>query len=90
MYPNIDVEPSKMSTRGQIVIPQEIRQKLGLSRDALFMVGALDKDTIIMKKLDKSSIAGEFMKLRKEFVKRTGGLSSREIETELNAARKKN
>ncbi|MBM3309270.1 MAG: AbrB/MazE/SpoVT family DNA-binding domain-containing protein [Candidatus Altiarchaeales archaeon] len=89
MYPNIDVEPSKMSTRGQIVIPREIREKLGLKRDSLFMVGALDKETIILKKMDKARIAAGFMKLRQEVLSRTGGFSGEEIEAEVNAVRKK-
>lgn len=89
MYSNIDVEPSKMSTRGQIVIPLEIREKLGLKRDALFMVGAVDKETIILKKMDKARIAADFMKLRQDILSRTGGFSGEEIEAEVNAVRKK-
>lgn len=88
MYPNIKVEPSKMSTRGQIVIPQDIRVRMGLKKDALFMVGSLDKETIIMKKVDKAKLVGEFLRLRKELIGRTGGLSGSEIEAEINAVRK--
>ena len=88
-FPDIEVEPSKMSTRGQIVIPQEIRERMGLRKDALFMVGVLDKETIVMKKVDKAKIASDFMKLRGSFIARTGGLTDKEIEVEIDAARKK-
>jgi len=88
-YKNIGVEPSKMSTRGQIVIPQDIREKMGLKKDTLFMVGSLDNETIIMKKMDMSRIASEFLKLRKNLIKRTGGFTQEEIEDEINAVRKK-
>jgi len=88
-YTNIEVEPSKMSTRGQIVIPLDIRKKLELKKDTLFMVSALDKKTIVMKKVDKTKIVEGFLKLRKDYLKRTGGMKKEEIEAEVDAVRKK-
>ena len=84
MYSNIKVEPSKMSTRGQIVIPQDIREKMGLKKNTLFMVSSLDKETIVMKKVDKAKLASEFLRLRKDLIGRTGSLSGSEIELKSN------
>jgi bifunctional DNA-binding transcriptional regulator/antitoxin component of YhaV-PrlF toxin-antitoxin module len=86
---NMGVEPSKMSTRGQIVIPRGIREKMSLEKDALFMVGVLDEETIVMKKVDKAKIAADFMKFRKNFIIRAGGLTPGEVEAEIDAVRKK-
>ena len=39
---------TRMSSKGQVVIPEEIRKRLGLEAGAQFVVVA-DKDTVIMK-----------------------------------------
>ncbi len=88
-YKHMAVEPSKMSTRGQIVIPREIREKMGLKKDVLFMVASIDKDTIVFKRVDKDKLIGEFLDIRKKFIERTGGLSSDEISEEIKHARKR-
>ena len=86
-YANISVEPAKMSTRGQIVIPQAVREKVKIGKDALFMVGAVDDETIILKKVDRQKIVSELLGMRKKILQRTGGLSSKEIEDEIHAYR---
>lgn len=88
-YKNIKVEPSKMSTRGQIVIPQEIREKMNLKKDALFMVGSLDKETIILRKVDRELLVKDFLSIRNNILKRSsGGLTEKEIEEEIDDSRK--
>ncbi len=87
--PNIEVEPSKMSTRGQIVIPLDIREKMGLKKDTLFMVGSIDKETIIMKKVDRSRLIKEFSRIRKSILKRERECTAEEIEAEIDAVRKR-
>ncbi len=87
--PNIEVEPSKMSTRGQIVIPLDIREKMGLKKDTLFMVGSIDKETIIMKKVDRSRLSKEFSRIRKSILKREREFTAEEIEAEIDAVRKR-
>ncbi|MFH0860582.1 MAG: AbrB/MazE/SpoVT family DNA-binding domain-containing protein [Candidatus Altiarchaeota archaeon] len=87
-YGNITVEPAKMSTRGQIVIPQTIRDRLKVGKDALFMVGAVDDETIILKKVDRQKVVSELLGIRQRILRRTGGLTSKEIEEEINAYRK--
>ena len=86
---NISVEPAKMSTRGQIVIPQAVREKVNVGKDALFMVGAVDEDTIVLKKVNRQKMMDDFLKMRQQIIKRTGGLSAQEIEDEINAVREK-
>jgi len=78
------IETAKMSDRGQIIIPKDIRQEINALRDTLFAVSSLDKDTIVMKKLDTSSLAAEFRRLRSKVKK----VSSSKIEEEINAVRK--
>ena len=42
------VETTKMSSRGQVVIPEEIRNRLGLKTGDRFLVIA-DNDVVILK-----------------------------------------
>jgi len=58
------IETTKMSSKGQIVIPEEIRKKLGLKTGDKFIVMG-DKDVVILKTLSTPSI-NEFDKLIKE------------------------
>jgi AbrB family looped-hinge helix DNA binding protein len=49
------IETTKMSSRGQIVIPEEIRNRLGLKTGDKFLVMG-DKDVVILKTLSNPSI----------------------------------
>jgi AbrB family looped-hinge helix DNA binding protein len=51
----IAIETTKMSSRGQIVIPEEIRNRLGLKTGDKFLVMG-DKDVVILKTLSNPSI----------------------------------
>jgi AbrB family looped-hinge helix DNA binding protein len=77
-------ETAKMSKRGQIIIPKEIRDEVGASTDSVFVVSTLDKDTIVMKKFDADAWVKEFKRLRAK----TKKLSPAEIEAEIHAYRK--
>ncbi|MBI2127325.1 MAG: AbrB/MazE/SpoVT family DNA-binding domain-containing protein [Thaumarchaeota archaeon] len=44
------VETTRMSSRGQVVIPQSIREELGLPEGSVFAVAG-KKDTIVLKKV---------------------------------------
>jgi len=79
------IETAKMSERGQIIIPKDIREEIDASTDTIFAVSAIDKDTIVMKKLDTSALVSEFRKLRSKAQK----MSPAKIEEEIDAARKK-
>lgn len=78
------IETAKMSERGQIIIPKEIREDVNASTDTIFVVSSIDKDTIVMKKLDTRALIAEFRKLRSKAKK----ISQTKIEAEINAARK--
>ena len=49
------VEVTKMSSKGQVVIPQEIREEVEAEEGTLFVVITSDTDTIILKKIQKPS-----------------------------------
>ncbi|MDO9334065.1 MAG: AbrB/MazE/SpoVT family DNA-binding domain-containing protein [Dehalococcoidales bacterium] len=49
------IETSRMSSKGQIVIPEEIRNRLGLKTGDKFLVIG-DKDVVILKTLTATSI----------------------------------
>ncbi len=49
------VETTKMSSKGQIVIPEEIRNRLGLKTGDTFVVMG-NKDIVVLKALSKPSM----------------------------------
>ena len=55
------IETTKMSSKGQIVIPEEIRNRLGLKTGDKFLVMG-DKDVVILKTLSNPPI-NEFASL---------------------------
>ena len=72
-----------MSERGQIIIPKEVRDEVHASTNTTFIVSALDKDTIVMKKLDSDAWIKEFNQIRK----RTKKMSSAQIEALIHEVR---
>lgn len=79
------IETAKMSERGQIIIPKDIREEVAATTDTIFAVSSIDKDTIVMKKLDTKALISEFRRLRSKAKK----VSPAKIEEEINAARGK-
>jgi AbrB family looped-hinge helix DNA binding protein len=49
------IETTKMSSKGQIVIPEEVRNRLGLKTGDKFLVMG-DKDVVILKALTNPSL----------------------------------
>ena len=80
----LSIETAKMSERGQIIIPKEVRDIVGASTDTIFAVSTLDKDTIVMKRLNTEKLVEEFRKLRSRAKK----VSPEKIEAEIHEARK--
>ena len=78
------IETAKMSGRGQIIIPKDVREEVDATTDTIFAVGTIDKNTIVMKKLDTKALVSEFKSLRSKAKK----ISPAKIEEEINAARK--
>ena len=81
----MSIETAKMSHRGQIIIPKDIREMIGATDDTIFAVSTIDKDTIVMKKIDTKKLTDEFKRLRSKVIK----LSEGDIGEEIHAARKK-
>ncbi len=50
----MDIETVKMSSKGQIVIPQDIRQKLNAHEGSVFAVVG-SRDSVILKKIETPS-----------------------------------
>ena len=48
---------TRMSSKGQVVIPEEIRQRLGLETGAQFVVVG-DRDTVILKAIAAPALKG--------------------------------
>ena len=57
------IETTKMSTRGQVIIPKDVREYIKAEENTIFTVVPLDKDTILMKKMDKKKLLEEFKTL---------------------------
>ena len=63
-----------MSSKGQIVVPKNLREELGLRSGTAFAIFGKD-DTIILKKVDVPSARETFSKIHKwgvKFAKRKG------------------
>ena len=58
------IETAKMSTRGQVIIPKDIRDYIKAEENTIFTVVSLNKDTILMKKMDKKKLLTEFRNIR--------------------------
>ena len=50
----MDIETIKMSSKGQIVIPQGLREHLGMDEGSLFAVYG-EHDTLVLKRITKPS-----------------------------------
>jgi len=79
------IETAKMSTRGQVIIPKDIRDYIKAEENTIFTVVSLNKDTILMKKMDKKKLLTEFRNIRDSIKEK---LSTEEINNEIRAHRK--
>ena len=81
------ISTTKMSSKGQVVIPEDIRKKLELKSGSRFIVLG-DKDVVIFKKITPPSME-EFddiiTKARKQA--RQAGLTESDIQNAVNNAR---
>lgn len=79
------VEETKMSTKGQIIIPKGMREYIRADKDTIFAVTPIDKETLVLRKMDKLKLIREFRNLRASIKNK---LSKGEIEKEIAKARK--
>jgi len=53
-----------MSTKGQVQVPKEIRDFTNSTTNTQFKIMSLDRETIILKKLDRSEAIKEIDRIR--------------------------
>ncbi|MBI2151811.1 AbrB/MazE/SpoVT family DNA-binding domain-containing protein [Candidatus Woesearchaeota archaeon] len=82
-----EIETAKMSERGQIIIPKDVRDYIEAGESTIFTIMPLDRETIIMKKLDKLKMIEEFRNIR---TKAKEKLTSSEVNREIKRIRKQN
>ena len=80
---------TRMSSKGQVVIPEDIRNRLGLEAGAQFVVVG-DNDVVIFKTIQKPSMSefdGLVRKARQQA--RTAGMKRSDIAKAIAGVRKK-
>ncbi len=84
-----NIEITSVSSRGQVVIPQSLRDKLKIHEGEKFVIIGED-NTIILKKLEMPSFSGidNLLKKTREFAKQKG-LKETDVEESIREARKK-
>ena len=80
---------TKMSSKGQVVIPEAIREKMGLYSGSQFVVLA-DKDVVILKIISKPSL-DDFKAIILKTIKaaKATGLTAKAVEDAIKEVRKK-
>ncbi len=84
-----EAEVAVVSDKGQVVIPVDVRNKLGLKPRTKLLVYTV-KDTILLKKLELPDVRKEMEKIWKDVDKRIakyGGMSEQEIQAEIEKYR---
>lgn len=76
-----------MGKRGQVVIPKEIREKLGLPERARFVVYGRG-DVIVLKRLELPDIEDEWEEIFEAVDEKDLGLSDADVREEVEAARR--
>ena len=82
-----NVSTTKLSSRGQVVIPEEVRERLGLEEGAEFVVVG-DNDTVVLKRIQPPNLS-EFKALvgRARKAAKKAGLRRQDITSALRRAR---
>jgi AbrB family looped-hinge helix DNA binding protein len=85
MEEKMAIETIKMSSKGQIVIPQSLRENLGMDAGSLFAVYG-EHDTLVLKRINtpsKESLMNDLQSLAEKSKKRlqAQGISEKDIIT---------
>jgi AbrB family looped-hinge helix DNA binding protein len=79
-----------VSSKGQIVIPKDIRDSMGIEKQDKFIL-VHDKDSILLKRIKEGDFKNKVKKLldqtAKEFKKQ--GMTKNKIQKEIDAVRRK-
>lgn len=83
-----EIEVTSVSSRGQVVIPRKVREKLRVNEGQKFVVIGED-DTIVFKRLEVPSFKGfdKLLKKTREFAKKKG-LTEKDVEESIHQLRK--
>jgi len=79
---------ASVSSRGQLVIPKEIRKALGVKSKDKFFVMQKD-DTIVLKKIDQEKAKKKMLELMDYFTEefKKAGITREDVENEIRAYR---
>lgn len=83
------IEVVNLSSKGQLVIPKDMREEMGLNpRDKFVLVN--DRDTIILKRLQEEEVKSRMISLMKTFTSefKKAGITQEDLAREIKAARK--
>ncbi|KYK24614.1 hypothetical protein AYK26_03500 [Euryarchaeota archaeon SM23-78] len=82
------IEVTSMSSRGQVVIPQDIREQLGFKEGEKFVVIGAD-DTVVLKRISMPSFK-DFDKLLQKTQKfaKNKGITKTDVEAAMKKARR--
>ena len=85
-----DIEITKASTRGQIVLPKNIREKIGIKSGDYFAVYS-DGDTIFIRKIEMKKLKEMFEKTSEEIRKhaKEKGITKKMIDEAITDVRRK-
>lgn len=83
------LEITSMSSRGQVVIPLDIREQLGLKEGEKFVVVVGEEDTVILKKVTMPSFKNfdKLLQKTQQFAKEKG-ITKADVESAIKRARK--
>lgn len=84
------MEITSMSSRGQVVIPLDIRQSMNLAEGEKFVVSARGS-TLLLRKLEKKDFEAEFDKVMKESQEfaRKNKITPKDLDEAIKKARSK-
>jgi AbrB family looped-hinge helix DNA binding protein len=82
------IEVTRISSRGQVVIPQRIREKIGTKEGDAFMVAG-HADTIILKRLQHPEELDALIEQTRSFAK-AKKITPADVERAIKSARKRN
>jgi AbrB family looped-hinge helix DNA binding protein len=80
-------EVTTISEKGQVVIPQSVRNEMGIKPKTKFLVYGRG-DTVIMKRLALPDVKQEWDEIFKMMDKKHIRLSEKDVQTEIDLARK--
>ena len=85
----MEVELTKVSEKGQIVIPANVRRDMGIKKSDQFMVFGED-DTVILKRVAKPAMKQSLAELTKPLQKviSTEGFTQKELQKIIKETRK--